>query len=116
MCTVLAAVFAVVLLVYALLVVLVRQVGGTLRSTSGHAGQLLAWTITTLQGVAQVAAVTSSSLPSLLTRMFNSVRVLVESAQLLNFVALNRCSFIPGRRAEFSRSCPSASVLGGVPF
>lgn len=71
--SILAAVLGLVLVLYALLLLLVHYVGGTLSATAGHAGQLLAWTITTLQGVAQVAAVTSSSLPSLLQALFNSV-------------------------------------------
>ena len=68
-------VFGFVGIVYLLLALLGAHFGGSIRSTAGHAGQLLAWAITMLQGVAQVAAVTSSTLPPFLSRMFSFVSV-----------------------------------------
>ena len=79
---ILCGVFGFVGIVYLLLTLLVARYGGSIRSTAGHAGQLLAWAITMLQGVAQVAAVTSSSLPPFLARMFSSVSARREGFKL----------------------------------
>lgn len=70
---ILAAVIGLVGVAYVLFALLARYYGGSILSTMGHAGQLFAWAVLMLQGVAQVATVTSPSLPSMISRMFNSV-------------------------------------------
>ena len=65
--------FGLVAVTYVLLALLAWHNGGSIVSTMGHAGQLLTWAVLTLQGVAQVATVTSPSLPPTISRIFSSV-------------------------------------------
>lgn len=70
---ILAAAIGLVAVAYVLFALLARYYGGSVFSTMGHAGQLFAWAVLMLQGLAQVATVTSQSLPPTISRMFISV-------------------------------------------
>lgn len=70
---VIAAIGALILAVYGFLVVVVVKIGGTIRSSATHAVDLGVWTVTTAQAVAQVASVTTRSLPPLLASFFSAV-------------------------------------------
>jgi hypothetical protein len=59
--------------VYGVLVAIVRRYGGTITSTASYAMQLGAWAIFTLQSAAQVASVSSDSMPPLIAGMFGTV-------------------------------------------
>lgn len=71
---VLAALASLVATVYGLLLIVVKVKGGTIRASTSHAIDLGVWTVMTAQAVAQVASVTSRSLPPLLTSLFGAVR------------------------------------------
>lgn len=92
-----------VLVVFILLSLLVRRYGGSLERSTVHAGNLFVWSVKTVQVIAQVAAVTSSSLPPFLAWVFSYVRVGLSVASSLQHAPTSHST-----RAPAACGCKSA--------